>query len=141
MGEKIITCIIQKGFELHSGSVKTFVERTQEIIRTQVLRSPEAPSQWKLPTKKAGEPIAIGDVTGSNTFIRVMMSGVSKIIEAVIPVNENDLRGKLVSANMQYSAAMELLTLHRPLLDEEINQFQNFADDFFEGWIAVFGHK
>jgi len=69
VGEKK-TCIIQKGFELHSGSVKTFDERMQEIIQTQGLGTPEAPSQWKLPTEKAnGEPIAIGDVTGSNTFV------------------------------------------------------------------------
>ena len=26
-------------------------------------------------------------------------------------------------------------------MDEEINQFQNFADDFFEGWIAVFSRE
>ena len=36
---------------------------------------------------------------------------------------------------------MELLTLHQPLSDEEIKNFQVLADYFFETWTSVFGQE
>jgi len=36
---------------------------------------------------------------------------------------------------------MELLTVHRELDEEEIEQFQDYVDDFYEIWIEVFGDE
>jgi len=39
----------------------------------------------------------------------------------------------------RYTEAMEILTMHRALADEEIEDFQSLIDDFFETWIELFG--
>jgi len=37
VGEKIVTTIVRKGFELYGGSVTNFVKILQEVLQTQVL--------------------------------------------------------------------------------------------------------
>jgi len=71
----------------------------------------------------------------------VLISGINKIIEAVIPENENNLHGKLICAISTYREAIELVTLHCLLENEEIEEFQAFADELFETWTFIFGHK
>jgi len=119
-----------------------FVKDVQHVIQMQVLGTADSPSQWKLPLEKMkGQPEALGNITGSNTFAHALLIGIDAIIEAFIPADNNDLHGKLIQATTSYTAAMELLTLHQPLSDEEIKKFQVLADYFFETWTSVFGQE
>ncbi len=45
----------------------------------------------------------------------------------------------LLRAISNYAAAMVLLTSHKELSDDEIEEFQSFIDNFFETWVETFG--
>jgi hypothetical protein len=47
----------------------------------------------------------------------------------------------LINALSKYKSAMELLTVHCELTEQENEQFQELIDDFFELWIIVFGDE
>jgi len=66
-------------------------------------------------------------------------------IDYVIPVDSERqkeyIRGRLILATMKYKEALKLLLLHRDLSDDEIEDFQDLIDDFFEIWVGIFGDE
>ena len=71
----------------------------------------------------------------------MMMLGIDKIIKHAILLSQNDMRGKLIVAVSAYRAATELLTLHHPLSDEEIQQIADDVDTFYKNWTFIFGEE
>ncbi len=63
------------------------------------------------------------------------------IIENAWVQRDTELQRQLISAISKYRNAMELLTVHRELSDDDNERFQDYIDDFFEDWIGIFGDE
>jgi len=139
VGEKIITMILRKGLDLWSGPKRSYVAKMEEIFRKRVLGTEGSPAHWSLPFEGRNDSeFKISPISGRNETIRTMINKVNVIIEAAIPPTEADLRAKLTLAVEKYKAASELLNKHYKLSRAEVEQFQDFVDDFFENWVDIF---
>jgi hypothetical protein len=74
------------------------------------------------------------------TLARCIINEIGAISKAALPLQHPN-RPSLITAVSKYKVAMELLTVHHELVDEETNQFQDLCDDFFTMWIEIFGDK
>ena len=138
-GEKIITMILRKGLEIWSGPEKEYLKRIKHTFQTEVLGTATAPAHWSLPYEgRKEEHIQIAHVSGRNEIVRVMITQIHVKIAATMPGN-TILSGKLLTAVNKYSPAMSLLTQHRELSDEEMEEFQTDTDFFIENWVEIFG--
>ena len=70
-----------------------------------------------------------------------MISNIDKIVEAAVPIADNEFGCKVISAVQSYTQAMSLITKHRNLTNEEKELFQDLIDDFYEKWIDLFGEE
>ncbi len=132
VGGKIITMILRKGMEQFKGQSIHYIKEMQGIIQCKVLGSELSPSHWKLNYSKSVDgALQIEPIKEHNSTVRHMMKSVDSIIEASFPDDDNGRRNKLVLACSKYSEAMDLLTLHRILTEEEQDAFQDLIDDFF----------
>jgi hypothetical protein len=139
VGEKIITMILRKGMERYKGQSTHYISKMQRIIQCNVLGSELSPSHWKLNYSKSLDgALQIEPIQERNSTVRHMMKSVDTIIEASFSDDDNERRNKLILACSKYSDAMQLLTLHRILTDEEQNTFQDLIDDFFQIWVDLF---
>ena len=141
--EKIITCILRYGLNQFMGSsvtdvsAKSFILLLQDVIQKQVLGTIDAPSQWKLRWSKTSDGITIDNVQVRNQTSRKLLERVDIIIEEAVA--DEEIRSKLIVGLSSYVNALELLLLHRALDEEEMEQFQDYIDDFFEVWLEIFG--
>ncbi len=62
----------------------------------------------------------------------------AQIIESSFP-GERTISPKLIEACSKYQEALEILTCYCELMNDEIEAFQVFVDDFFELWLDIFG--
>jgi hypothetical protein len=141
VGEKIIHMIIRFGLQKCQQPPLTYLAELQDVFRKEVLGSPECPSQWKLPFKTESDgTIQIEPIQERNTIVRGMLNRIEITLQHAIPEREHDFKAKLIVACSKYSDAIKLLTTHRALTDEEMDNFQNLVDDFFEIWVELFGN-
>jgi hypothetical protein len=140
VGEKIINMIIRFGFQKRQQSPTEFIRNLQQLFRTEVLGTPECPSQWKVPFSTDSDgSVKIEPIQERNTVIRAMLKEVERIAEGCIPDNEREFKDKLAQACSKYAEAMKILTTHRAVTDDEMEEFQDLIDDFFEIWVELFG--
>ena len=133
VGEKLLNMILRFGFQKRQQSPSAFIAEIQEVFRKEVLGSPECPPQWKLPFKEDSDgSIQLEPIQERNTVVRGMVNDIDKILENALPESEQNFKAKLIVACFIYCKAMEILTLHRALTDEEVDRFQDLVDDFFE---------
>jgi hypothetical protein len=131
--------IIRFGFQKHQQSATDFIAELQEVFCKQVLGSLDCPSQWKIHyTKESDGSIQIEPIQERNTVVHGMLNSIEKVIYGATLDNERGFYDKMTFACSRYTEAMEILTMHRALADEEIEDFQSLIDDFFETWIKLF---
>lgn len=141
VGEKIVNMIIRLGLEKSKQTASAYIAELQEVFRKEVLGSAESPSQWKVPFKKDSDgSVQLEPIQERNTVVRGMLHCIDKITEGAIPEGEQAFKAKLIFACAKYTDAMKILTAHRPLTEEEQDQFQDLIDDFFESWLEMFGN-
>jgi hypothetical protein len=141
VGEKIISMIIWLGLEKCNQPTISFISKLQDVFRTEVLGSHEAPSQWKMSYKKnADGSIQLDPIQEHNQVVRCMIQHIEHIINGALPEMERELKAKLILACSKYSEAITILTAHRALTEDEMEQFQDLIDDFFETWVELFGN-
>ncbi len=141
VGEKIVTMILRKGLEICSVSSAVYLDRLQAVFQKTVLGTEESPSHWKMRySKDDSGSISIEAIQERNSVVRAMIAAHQHIIQATTPTEYMEFRGKLLLACSNYQAAMNLLTVHRILDDEEQEEFQDLIDDFFDAWVGLFGH-
>jgi hypothetical protein len=105
----------------------------------QVLGTEESPSQWRLYTEKDRDGIiTIEPISVRNNLSRCIINDIEKIIYSAIT---NESAPILASALSKYKAAINLITKHRELSEEEQEEFQDLIDDFYQTWIDVFGEE
>jgi hypothetical protein len=140
VGEKIVTMIIWKGLELCSVSSAAYLDRLEAIFQKTILGTERSPSHWKMCYSKDDNGIiSIEAIQERNSVVRAMMAAHDHIIQATTPAEFLEFRDKLLLAFSKYQAAMNLLTVHRLLDDEEQEEFQGLIDDFFDIWVGLFG--
>ena len=66
------------------------------------------------------------------------MDSVDVLIDSAFSNADDDYKNKLKLACSKYLQAIELLTAHRILSDDEQETFQDLIDDFFQIWIDLF---
>ena len=98
-----------------------------------------SPAHWSLPHKgKSEADLCISKISGRNEMIRYMVANSDAIINACFPTNQ-EISGKLQHAMTCYRTSMKLLNKHCTLTEEEMEHYQDLADEFFETWVEVFG--
>jgi len=139
VGGKIITMILQKGLERFQGPASNYIQDLEDVIQRKVLGSDTSPSHWKLRWSRSADGAhQIEPIQAHNTTVRCMMNSISLLIESAFSNGDNEDKTKLILACSKYSQAIELLTAHRILTDEEMDMFQDLIDDFFLIWIELF---
>jgi len=134
VGEKIISIIIKKGTDLYDlGRKEDFIEQLSKTFQTQVFGTVESPSQWKLRYSKDGGHLTLYAIQLRNNATRCCLDTIDVIIEQCVAHDET-LCGRLILATTKYREALKLLLLHHELSDDEIENFQDLIDDFFEKW-------
>jgi len=138
VNEKIITTILQFGFDCHNGPKLGFISAVQGCIQWQVLGTATKPSQWKLKySQPANESVQLDNVQFRNETGRKFIKKIDCLIECA--VTDEELSRKLIHMISQYTQGMCILTLHHSLEEEEMDLFQDCMDDFFHAWIEMFG--
>jgi len=124
-------CLIRK-ITTNGSSVENWHEALRESVfierRIRKLR-------W---SRSADGAHQIEPIQEHNTTVRCMMNSISLLIESEFSNGNNEDKTKLILACSKYSQAIELLTAHRILTDEELDMFQELIDDFFQIWIELF---
>ncbi len=131
VGEKIVTMIIRKGLDICRISSTTYLQNLEAIFQKSDLGTEQSPSHWKLRYSKDDSGIIkIEAIQERNSIVRAMMNASDHIVQATTPSEQQDLSTKLILACSKYQAAMNLLTVHRILDDDEVEEFQELIDDF-----------
>jgi hypothetical protein len=108
------------------------------VFQTKVFGTEAYPSQWKLRFTKEDGNVTLEPIQLRNNATRACLNSIDVIIEASVQ-NDEQMSSNLIIATEKYKEALKLLTLHRELTTEEIEEFQTLIDDFFELWIGIFG--
>jgi hypothetical protein len=142
VGEKMITIILRKAMNDFEGPKHDFMQRMDHVFKTKVLGSELMPSQWRLPFSKDAENNHVLDhVQVRNNVARSIIGEMDTIIEHAWMQRDTNTQQQLIIAISKYRIAMELLTAHHELSDEENEKFQDNIDDFFAIWIELFGDE
>jgi hypothetical protein len=132
--------ILRKGFDLWSGPKKKYLEHMENTIQTKVLGTEVSPAHWSIPFEgKNDAELKISTISGRNETVRTMISAADAIIEAAIPANEEHIGSRIIITISHYRNCVALLNKHYKLTDDEMEQFQDNADNFFHSWVDVFG--
>jgi hypothetical protein len=142
VGEKMMTIILRKAMNDFRGPLDEFIQHMNNVFSTKVLGSDESPSQWRLPFNKDAENnYTLDHIQVRNNVARSIINDMDIIIENAWVQRDTELQRQLISAISKYRNAMELLTVHWELSDDENERFQDYIDDFFEDWIGIFGDE
>jgi hypothetical protein len=110
VNEKIITTILQFGFDCHNGPKLGFISAVQGCIQWQVLGTATKPSQWKLKySQPANESVQLDNVQFRNETGRKFIKKIDCLIECA--VTDEELSRKLIHMISQYTQGMCILTL------------------------------
>ena len=114
-----------------------YVNRITRIMRTQILGTVMAPSQWRFPLTEDG---IMGTLSMDNNRTRAVMNSIELIIEESIS-NSNANKERLVRCFPRYRAAMIILRKNTDASDGEIATFQDHIDAWFQDWVHVYGNE
>jgi hypothetical protein len=106
------------------------------IMRTQILGTVVAPSQWRFPLTEEG---TMGTLSMTNNHTRRVMNWIDLIIEASI--SDANKKERLLRCFRRYSAAMIILRKSTDYTDDEISTFQDHIDAWFRDWVHVYGRE
>jgi hypothetical protein len=139
--EKLVSSIIKKGLNMYyAGPKEEFVLMMLSVFQTKVFGTEASPSQWKLRYTKEDRNVKLEAIQLRNNSTRACLRSIDTIIEASV-ANDETMSSTLIIAMEKYKEALKLLTLHRELTEDKIEDFQMLIDDFFELWIGIFGSQ
>ena len=133
--------LLERYIELYGlkAEQKQLVADLQDIVNHKVLGSRSSAAHWHLAMKKntdGGE--TIGEFTLPNDHCRKFIENFDLITDLCVP--DNQLRRD--SWNACVSTWVSLITLAQQkndLTDSEIEELQDFCDDFFLQWLDLHG--
>jgi hypothetical protein len=142
VGEKILSIIMRRQLDHFRGPKIDFIQSMEKTYQTEVLGTEISPAHWKLKYSKDKDgQIQLEPLQVRNQTARKMIKKIDKIVEAAVPIADNEFGHKVIAAVTSYTEAMCLLTKHRNLTNAEKESFQDLIDDFYEQWIDLFGEE
>jgi hypothetical protein len=135
-----MTVILRKLLDKWGGSKMDFIRLMESTFQTKVLGSEESPTHWKLKYSQQKDcPPQIDVIQVCNNVVRCMIANIYSVIECGVTENDNEIRAKLILALSNYMQGMNILTSQTHLDVDEKQLFQDYMDNFFEGWVELFG--
>jgi hypothetical protein len=109
-----------------------YVEHINRIMRTKILGTFVAPSQWRFPLTKEG---TMGTLSMTNSHTRRVMNWIDLII---IEASISDVikKERLLRCFRRYRAAMIILRKSTDYSEEEILTFQDHVEAWFRDWLG-----
>jgi len=142
VGEKIITILLRRQLDKFIGPKINFIDAMDETFQTKILGSVTSPSHWRLKHSKDSEgQLKLEPLQVRNNTVRKMIKSIDILVEDAVGESDHDFKTRMISAVESYKEAMNLLTTHRILTNDEIEHFQDKIDDFYETWIELFGEE
>jgi hypothetical protein len=100
------------------------------------------PSHWRLKHSKNAEgQIQIDPLQARNQTARKMIQSIEIIVEDAVTKGDHAFKANIISAVGAYREAMNLLTMHQSLTEDEKSLFQDLIDDFYLQWIELLGEE
>jgi hypothetical protein len=116
-------------------SLKDFTTKIQEHINSKILGTPRRPSQWKLPITEKKE---LGPISMTNTKVRKIIDNFDPLVDAVLPDDTPEHTKDLWYKSMDsYRELMVMVRQREDFSDEDIEEFSDLCDDFYENWIEL----
>jgi hypothetical protein len=116
-------------------SLKDFTSKIQEHINSKILGTPRRPSQWKLPITEKKE---LGPISMTNTKVRKIIDNFDPLVDAVLPDDTPEHTKDLWYKSMDsYRELMVMVRQREDFSDEDIEEFSDLCDDFYENWIEL----
>ena len=114
-----------------------YVNCISKVVRTQILGTTIAPSQWRFPLTEDGE---MGTLSMDNNRTRSVMNSIEAIIEKSF-LSQDANKDLLLRCFPRYRAAIIILRKNTDATEEEIAIFQNHIDSWFQDWVNVYGKE
>ncbi len=90
------------------------------IFKTKVLGTDASPSQWYLPyTKDSENNVFLDHIQVRNNVACCIIKEMDVIVENAWPLQNTEVQAQLIIAISKYRDAMDLLSVHRELNEEE----------------------
>jgi hypothetical protein len=119
-----------------------FIDRMDATFQTMVLGSVTSPAHWRSKhSKDLDGQVRLESLQVWNQTARKIIASFDIIVENAVPESDREFKAKVISAVTLYREAMKLLTLNRNLDEDEVEEFQDHIDDFYELWIDLFGEE
>ena len=139
-GEKIIKMLLINALEMRDGisnrDKEIFFKEFENIINTQIIGNQLKPSQWKI-SKNDQQGYLIGSISLNNRTTRKIINGIENLI--LMSIVDVTVKDKWLKTIKLYRDMIEILRQKEDFTDEEINEYQNLADEFFKCWLDLHG--
>jgi hypothetical protein len=139
VGEKIIKMLLIEGLNARDSNTKeqdTMMWDFEQKVNTSVLGSATRRCNWGIVrAKDSNQQRAIGDQSMPNPHVRKFVAKIEEL--TAICIKDEERRKAWDACISVYREMMQVARKHDDFSDEEIDQFQNLADDFFLGWITL----
>jgi hypothetical protein len=140
-------CINRKILQEHAGLAKRierFVSDVESIVNSAVLGTERDPCQWHLPVID-GTPkdqTKIGPITMDNNRTVRIANQLELLIDYCIPETvDADINMKWKRCIPHYRNAMKKLRQKTDFTDDDISEFQNEFDSFYQDWVGMYGYR
>jgi hypothetical protein len=114
-----------------------YVKRITSIMRSEILGTTIAPSQWRFPLTEEG---TMGTLSMDNNRTRSVMNAIELLIVKSFPTVDAN-KDLLLRCFPRYRAAIIILRKNTDATEEEIATFQDHIDAWFQDWVKVFGKE
>jgi hypothetical protein len=138
-GEKMIKLLLLEGYnrqDITAAEQERLIVDFEELINSSVLGTQRRKAHWRLNTgKDRDNRKVIGDQSMPNTHVRRFLDHFEDLAELCL-IDEERL-AKWNEAISLWINLMEFARKRSDFTEEEIVEFQDLADDFFERWVDL----
>jgi hypothetical protein len=136
IGEKIIKMLLLKALkERPSGEYTSFVKTFQDHVNSKILGTESCKGNWSIPSEGKGKGYTIGKLSISNLIARKFMDKFDALVDLCIKDKKNNYKWKMCV--QMYKEVINLARQREDFTDEQIELFQDKADEFFINWIEL----
>lgn len=153
VGLKIITVILTNGMNAarkgelewlanvasEKKRVDDFVKKVNGVMQSSVLGSEHNRSQWTLPLEADGANLVIGDINMENTKVRAVILQLEEFVSFCCTTEEE--KQEYNELLPLYRESIVILRKKTDYTDEEIKQFQDRTDRWYQIWVAMHGFQ
>jgi hypothetical protein len=142
-GEKFIKMLLLEGYDQKQSDEerKHFLRDFEDLVNTQVLGTPTRRANWRIAQgKDKDNRTCIKDQTLPNTHVRKFINNFPILTACCLGGDGHaDRRAKWDETIHLWRAVMEAARRRDDYSEEDIDEFQDLADDWFAGWMKLVG--